>query len=235
MDLVITGIIDILIIIFALLAGFIGYKRGFMNKALSIIGVLVIFAFSILFCVQLAGLLKSSGFIYNSLYNTMYKKIDGNLYERFAVTVEKSFGLHPAVATIIAFVFGNPPKNMTIEETADVIAFKATTIIAFLIIFITLSLVLLILKIIVGQMREQKVIRKIDGIFGIFLYIVLYACLLLVIFFVLNLIYNHAGIEDFNHWLEVDLALNDSHKFRIGKYLLENNYLVAIINLFINK
>lgn len=232
MDLGITGIIDILIIVVGLLVIFIGYLRGFMNKALSIVGLVVIFAFSLFFCGQLAGLFKSSGIIYDSLYSSIVKKVDGNLNVRFAVTVEKSFGIHPAIATSLAFILGNPAKNLSVEETSEILASKGTQVIAFLIIFIVLSIALLVLKIISASLREQKVIRKIDGIFGIFLYLVLYAIALMVIFFILDLVYRYGGIEDFNHWLEVDLALN-SDKFRIGKNLLANNYLVTIINLFI--
>lgn len=231
MDLGITGIIDISIIVVAILVIIIGYLRGFMNKALSIVGVIVIFAFSILFCTQLAGIFKSTGFIYNSLYNSMLNKVDGHVEVRFAVTIEKAFGLHPAVATIIAFIFGNPPKNLTAGETAEILAFNCTVGISFLIIFAVLSIGLLVLKIICSTLRENDVLRKIDGVFGIFLYLILYAVFLIVVFFILDLVYEKAGIEDFNHWLEVDLALN-SNQFRIGKYLLQNNFLVQIVNLF---
>ena len=234
MDLGITGIIDILIIVCGLLVMLIGYLRGFMNKALTLVGLVLMFVVAILFCGQLAGFFKSTGFIYNDLYNTCLTKVsaEGVLSERFAVTVEKAFGIHAAIATIIAFVFGNPAKNMTAEQTSDVIAFKVTVVISFLIIFFLLAIVLVILKIITAQIRENKVIKKIDGIFGIFLYLCLYAIALMGIFFVLDLIYRYGGLEGFNHWLETDLALN-SNKFRIGKNLLQNNYLVAIINLFI--
>ena len=232
MDLGITGIIDILIIVVGLLVMVIGYFRGFMNKAISIIGLIVIFAFALFFCGQLAGFFKSTGFIYNSIYSSMMKKVDGHLAVRFAVTVEKSFGIHPAIATIIAFVFGNPAKNMTVEQTSEVLATKTTLVISFLIIFVTLSIGLLVLKILASTLREQKVIRRIDGVFGIILYLVLYAIGLTIVFFIIDLIYRYGGMEDFNHWLEVDLALN-SNQFRIGKNLLANNYLVTLINIFI--
>ena len=231
MDLGITGLIDILIIVLGILVIVIGYLRGFMNKALSIVGVIVIFAFSIMFCGQLAGLFKSSGFIYNSLNSAMLNKVEGHVEVRFAVTIEKSFNIHPAVATIIAFIFGNPPKNLTAGETAEILAEKATIGISFLIIFAVLSIGLIVLKIISSTLRQNEVLRKIDGVFGIFLYLVLYAIFLMVVFFVIDLIYKYGGITEFNQWLEVDLAL-DSNKFRIGKYLLDNNFLVQIINLF---
>ena len=231
MDLGITGIIDILIIAFGFLFIFIGYKRGFMSKALSIVGAVVLFCFSLFYCVQLAGFFKSTGFIYNSIYHTMERKIDGNLYPRFAVTIEKAFKIHAFWATILAFLMGNPPKNMTVSESAEVLAYKTTTVISFLIIFVTLFLALVILKILAMCLREQTVIKRIDGVFGIVLYLTIYAAGLLIIFFVLNIIYKYGEIEEFNHWLEVDLAL-DSNKFRLGKNLLNNNYLVAIKNLF---
>ncbi|MBR3617591.1 MAG: hypothetical protein IKN46_02825 [Acholeplasmatales bacterium] len=234
MDLGIMGITDIILILGALLMIFIGYKKGFMNKALSLIGALLLFAFAAFYSIQLAGLMKSSGFIYSGIYDTMLDKIQPVYVEneRFAVTLEHAFKIHSAIATILAFIMGNPSKSLDAAGRADVAAFKTTIIIAFLIIYFVGLITLIILKIIAKNLRESKFVRVVDGIFGILLYLSLYAFAVLVIFFILDLIYKNGALSGFNKWLETDLQLG-TNKFRISKYFFENNFFVMIKDAFL--
>jgi uncharacterized membrane protein required for colicin V production len=228
MDWGITGLIDVIIILLAILMILIGYFKGFMNKALSIFGFIMIAIFAAFYSSQLSGLFKSSGFIYDGIYKSMLVKIEPNLNNSFAVTLEKSFGIPSFIATILAFILGNPAKGLSAQASAELIASRILLIISFLIIFTIGVIILIILKIITKSLREQKVIRVIDGIFGIAFYLSIYAAAILLVFFILDIVYKNGGSSDFNHWLEVDLALNNPNKFRIGKYFLENNFLVMI-------
>lgn len=228
MDWGITGLIDIIIILLAIAVIIFGYKKGFMNKALSLVGGILLFAFAIFYSTQLAGVFKSSGFIYNGLYTSMYDKIAPNLNDSFAVTLEKGFGIPSFLATILAFFMGNPGKGLTAAESAEIVATKTTVLISFFILFIAGVIVLIILKAISNSLREQQFIKVVDGIFGIFLYLTIYAAFILVVFFILDIVYNNSQGSGFSNWLAVDLALNDPSKFRIGKYFLQNNFLVQI-------
>ncbi len=227
MDLGFIGIIDIVIILIGILMIIIGYKKGFMNKALSIVGAIVLFAFAIFYSSQLAGVFKSSGLIYNGLYTSFLGKIEPNLNDSFAVTLEKGFGIPSFLATILSFLMGNPAKGLTAEEYADIVATKTVVLISFLILFIGGIIILIILKAITKSLREQQVIKVIDGIFGIFLYLTIYAAVILLFFFIIDIIYKNTT-GGFHDWLAVDLALNDPSKFRIGKYFFENNFFVQI-------
>ena len=175
MDWGFTGLIDVIIILLGILMIIIGYKKGFMNKALSIVGAIVLFAFAIFYSSQLAGLFKSSGIIYNGLYSSMLAKIEPNLNDSFAVTLEKGFGIPSFLATILAFFMGNPQRGLSAEASAEIVATKTVVLISFLILFIGGLIVLIILKAITKSLREQKVVKVIDGIFGIFLYLTIYA------------------------------------------------------------
>ena len=227
MDWGFTGLIDVIIILLGILMIIIGYKKGFMNKALSIVGAIVLFAFAIFYSSQLAGLFKSSGIIYNGLYSSMLAKIEPNLNDSFAVTLEKGFGIPSFLATILAFFMGNPQKGLSAEASAEIVATKTVVLISFLILFIGGLIVLIILKAITKSLREQKVVKVIDGIFGIFLYLTIYAAVILLVFFVLDIVYKNTT-GGFHDWLAVDLALNDPSKFRIGKYFFQNNFFVQI-------
>ena len=227
MDWGFTGLIDVIIILLGILMIIIGYKKGFMNKALSIVGAIVLFAFAIFYSSQLAGLFKSSGIIYNGLYSSMLAKIEPNLNDSFAVTLEKGFGIPSFLATILAFFMGNPQRGLSAEASAEIVATKTVVLISFLILFIGGLIVLIILKAITKSLREQKVVKVIDGIFGIFLYLTIYAAVILLVFFVLDIVYKNTT-GGFHDWLAVDLALNDPSKFRIGKYFFQNNFFVQI-------
>ena len=74
MDWGITGLTDIIIILLGILMIVVGYKKGFMNKALSFVGGILLFAFAIFYSTQLAGVFKSSGFIYNGIYEWITSK-----------------------------------------------------------------------------------------------------------------------------------------------------------------
>jgi len=228
MDWGITGLTDIIIILLGILMIVVGYKKGFMNKALSFVGGILLFAFAIFYSTQLAGVFKSSGFIYNGIYESMLAKVEPKLNDSFAVTLEYGLGIPSFLATILAFLMGNPAKGLTAAETADIIATKTVVLISFLVLFIAGLIVLIILKAITKSLREQSVIRVIDGIFGIFFYLTIYAAIILAVFFVFDLIYKNAPDSSFSSWLAVDLQLNDPNKFRIGKYFFENNFLVQI-------
>ncbi len=230
MDWGIVGLIDVIIIVLGILVVIFGYKKGFMNKALSMLGAVVLFAFAIFYSAQLAGIFKSSGFMYNGIYSGMLEKITPNLNDSFSVTLEKSFGIPSFIAAILTFFMGNPKSGLTAEASAEIVATKTVVLISFFILFIAGIIVLIILHAITKSLREQQVIRVIDGIFGVFLYLTLYAVVILVAFFVLDLVYKNTAGQPFNDWLTVDLQLNDPTKFRISKYFFENNFLIQIKN-----
>ena len=52
------------------------------------------------------------------------------------------------------------------------------------------------------------------------------------IFFIMSLIYNHAGSEGFNNFLNTDLKLLDDGTFRLSKWLFQGNLFDFIKNLF---
>ena len=122
---------------------------------------------------------------------------------------------------------GNPQRGLSAEASAEIVATKTVVLISFLILFIGGLIVLIILKAITKSLREQKVVKVIDGIFGIFLYLTIYAAVILLVFFVLDIVYKNTT-GGFHDWLAVDLALNDPSKFRIGKYFFQNNFFVQI-------
>ena len=55
MDWGFTGLLDVLIVLFALINIFLGFKKGFMNKMLSFVGVIAILIFAFFFCTQVAA------------------------------------------------------------------------------------------------------------------------------------------------------------------------------------
>lgn len=238
MDLGIVGIVDIVIIVIALLSIIIGYKKGFMNKALSMFGILVIFVFAIMYQGALTQVFKSNNIIYNDIYDTFKEKIDaftltvaeGDTY-KFVDILKSGFGIVAFLAYPISWIMGSPSTGLTNAEYADIMTNRTVNIISFLIIFVAGLIIYFILKLISKNLRNDKFIRFIDGVLGIILYLVLSAIFVYVVFFVLNLIMDQSWFSSAKEWLTVDMQL-DTDKFRISKAMYNNNLFVRIKELF---
>ena len=69
MDLRICGLIDIILILLILLVLFLGYKKGFLKKAIGLIGLFVGLAIAFVFCTQLPNSFTSCTPSINTLPN----------------------------------------------------------------------------------------------------------------------------------------------------------------------
>ena len=237
------GIIDIGLIILSLLVMFLGFKKGFMNKALGIVGVIFIIIFAIMFAGQFADWLTS---IKMPPSEAIYNHFFGKVQERFGLisdadgsigVIQTALGVPYFIAGIIYFMLGKP--EFTASSLATDIATKVThlamTIIAFFIIVIGVLLVIGILKLIAKAARQNVLIRVVDGILGIVLYLALFAAFVCVVLMVFRFIYEkNPDIQTTNAfmgWIYDDLHLGDD-KFRITKAIYNNNVIYNFIHIF---
>lgn len=237
MDLGFTGILDIILVLGAILFLVIGYFKGFMNKALSILGVILILVFSYLYCRQIASLLKSSNIIYPSIYSMLHKKMDAASVDTsmsFVKVLEVAYGIPTFLANIISFFMGSPASGLGADAYCDLLALEILDIIVFIVVDMILLIALGILHFLTRNMRKNAIVRVVDGIFGMILYLCIYSAFVILIFFVFNVIYmNIDHTSGFGLWLTIDMQL-ETDKFRISKVLFENNYLNFIFGLFKN-
>jgi uncharacterized membrane protein required for colicin V production len=231
-----VGIIDIIIIIGLIILMIIGFKKGFLLKSISLANWIFGFVFALLFCVRFAN---------DVLYNWFGTNIEQNFYNNImtndsfseitsqdsGVSVLKSLGIPTFVAQMVS-------QNVSGEDVASEIAKNlaswATNIIliglSFIILFLGTTIICLILKIMAKILRQSKFVRIVDGILGIFLYVVIYYIILQVIFFVLIIIYHKANLSGFNMFVDYDIR-GIMASFRISRAFFENNILGNLIGL----
>ena len=153
MDFGFFGLIDVILLIGALIFIILGFKKGFMKKAISLIGILVIIGFSIVYAGQFAKFLIQNDIIYPSVFD----RINGNILDKLAtqdIAVDSTCAdvLHKVlgVPEFIANLIGSSIKNssnepITAANMANSIAVYLSTLAMNVISFFILALGLFII------------------------------------------------------------------------------------------
>ena len=240
------GVIDIVLILLAILTAVIGFKRGFMKKALGIIGIVAVIVFAVMFAGHLADWLTSVKMPPSeALYNHYYEKAMTNLAsgiehkgDNESVNAIASLLSVPYwIAWVVHALLGKP--EIAGDAVAVLVATKIThfimTVIAFFIIVIGVLIVIGILKLIANALRESAFIRVVDGFLGILLYLAMLAAALCVVLMIFRFIFEKnpdiQNTSSFMGWIYDDLHLGDD-KFRITKALYNNNVIYNLVHLF---
>ena len=235
MDWGFTGLLDVIIVIGALISILLGFKKGFMNKVLSFVGIIAILIFAFFFCTQVAGWFINGGIFYPNIRDGFAH----NISERLNVTPETTCAELISAATaiptwitqLLANAMGNPSGTEAVNSVATTLATWVMNAIAFGIIFVAGLIVILILKIVTKNLRNITIVKVIDGILGIVLYIGIYFAILTGLFALLNLAMsqNWEWMAPATNWLKVDMQL-ETESFRISKVLYENNFFVRFFS-----
>ena len=236
MDLGIFGIIDIVVILFGIMFLFIGFKRGFMNKMIGLLGVLVMFALSLVLASNFAEFLKNRELIYPSIYDSIYEKMQAASIEAGegasnADIIATALNIPNLFASFIAGKIEATPAELPalVAEKLGTYAMKG---IAFLILAFAFTLVFIILKILANTLRQNAIIKTIDGLLGMALYLLIYVVIISLLFFILNILVTKEVITGSTlEFINTDLQLN-TDAFRISKFLYNGNLFNSIKELF---
>lgn len=237
MDLKICGIIDIVLILLAILMAVIGFKKGFMKKVLSLVGIIGIIIFSWSFSGQFAQMLSYNDIIYPDIYGTVH----GNLVAGFGNSVGPdattgeivavALGVPEFLGDFIASRLNLPDSSNLIVTVAEEITKLAMNGIAFLILVVSLLILFGIAMLLIHLLKKNKLIKFVDGVLGMILYLAIFFVSVSVIFFILSLIMNQEWFSSAKDWLTVDMMLGDDTKFRLSKAIYEGNFITRIITL----
>lgn len=240
MDLKFCGIIDIIMVLGGIIMLFVGYKKGFITKILSVASILLIIIFSFFFASTLTGYLKDWNLIYPNILSGITNNINANLENvdvpADATTVQAvSILLHIPewiAQPIVNFMGDGVPSELAqlVNAVADTVTRWCCNVISFFIIAFGVILIIAIAKLIAAIFRQNKVFRFIDGVFGVLLYEVIYIAILSVLFLILYFLYNNANIEGLNNFVKVDMQM-DTEAFRISKWFYENNIIKTLISI----
>ena len=242
MDFGFCGIIDIIIVLGALIMFFVGFKKGFITKILSIASILLIIVFAFIFATTLTGYMKEWGIAYPTIYQHILENIETNLAEKGAADCTETYQIvarlmntSDFIAKIIVRVMGSgiPQEAEALKVAlAETLTRWSCNVISFFVIVIGVILVIAIAKLIAAILRENKVFKFVDGVFGVLLYEVIYAVFLSVIFTVIYLFIKYNWVDGATNFFNIDMQLTNNN-FRISKWFYENNYLLALIRLFV--
>ncbi len=231
-----VGIVDVVIIIVAIVCMVIGAKKGFLQKGIKIANWVFGVFFAFLFCVKFANDVLYGWFgenIKNTIYNNVLanEALQGITTKEEAVKVLQSLGIPNFIGEVIMQNVDTAEMVSGIASSVSTLATSALLIvISFLFLWIGTSILCFILQLLVKVLRTSKLIRILDGILGILLYLLLFYLFIQVVFFVVILIYRNANLEGFNNFVSNDI-LGVNASFRISKYFFETNFLANLFAL----
>jgi uncharacterized membrane protein required for colicin V production len=235
MDWGFTGLLDVLIVVFALINILLGFKKGFMNIMLSFVGVIAILIFAFFFCTQVAAWFHGGKLftqIEFSFANNISEGLGGTEGKTWADVISAATGIPSWMTQLFANAMGNPDPTEAVNTVATTLKTWIMNGIAFVGIVVVGLLLLLILKIITKNLRSYTAIKVIDGVLGVVLSVGIYFAILTGLFALINLIVsqNWEWLSGVNNWLRVDMQLDSPDKFRISKVLYKNNFFVKFFS-----
>ena len=233
MDLGFIGIIDIILIILFLVALIIGAKKGFLEKFRHLATGLIALIIAILFARQFADMLIGNGVFKESIYNNVYNNIitsEAFANGQDATSILTSLGFPSIIASYLAS--GIPADINIASSLANSVYNLFMVIISFAILLVGCWILSYIIKLLIKLLRNNIIIRIVDGLLGVILYGFLAICAIYIIFFIISLIIQIPGLEGFRDFITVDMQLSNPDEFRISKYFYENNILINFFKLF---
>ena len=249
MDFKFFGVTDISIVALLLIAMFVGYKTGFLQQFIKIASSLFGLFTAFIFAKPLAAFIGPNWLnaliqprVYdNVMASEALTSIDSGGSTTEALTKSISdLGFPRFMADIISKSFTGPSTSDTIEQMKIDIAtgISATLtdilviVISFLLLLFGTTIIFWILKIIVKFFRENKIIRIIDGTLGLVFSGVVYIFIIYLLFLVVGILIPLENMQKFNDFMTIDMQLN-TDKFRLSKYLYNNNIIGNIIKIFL--
>lgn len=237
MDLKICGIIDIVLLILMILSLVIGFKKGFLRKAIGLVGLFVALAVAFVFCTQLAGWFESTGFIYNSIFekirdNVLNADVFKNNLNATIPEVLVSIGVPKFLANAFA---ANIDSGLTPYAIAiNISAFFShilMVIISFFILFVGVFVISIVLKVITFILRGNAIIKSIDGVLGMALYFCLLMIVVYAVFAILRLLGHYSFFAGCQSFLNVDMKLEEN-TFRLSKFFYQHNIIYSFFDIF---
>ena len=232
------GIIDAVVFLLGLIFLFVGYKKGFMGKMITIICVLVLLGLSITLCGHLAEMFKDNHIFYDGIYDSINASLNDAIKEAgenatVKQAVAKALNIPEWIAALFVLSSQNELAASMVNPLSEKLTMFLLKLIAFGILFVGMILVMIILKIIAKALRENKFVKVVDGLFGMALYLFIYLLIISVFFFVLDILVEKEVISSTTGFIAEDLQLMDTTKFSMSRWLLKGNLISSIRQVFV--
>lgn len=237
------GTIDILIVGVVILFLVIGWKKGFLEKVIDMASSVFGLIASILLARPFSTVLNNwfGEALESNINDYLYSRLDeiglaaANLTEPNLRQALEGFSLpNFMVEWIVESVNYDTIAVSIVDSISPLILSLALLVLAFITLFFGSMIVFWILKLLAKSITSIPVIKQIDKILGVLFGFLKVAFLVYVLLFILALVINIPAINNLIYeYLAVDMQL-DSEKFRLSKYLYDNNLLKNVINVFVS-
>ncbi|MCL2522464.1 MAG: CvpA family protein [Erysipelotrichales bacterium] len=245
MDFIFFGTLDILLILLAFLILFIGYKTGILLSLVKIASNLFGFLAAVFFAQPLANVLRDLNIgirirdrVEAYLISKSPEISEAIIGESGVVTEHiENLGFPQFLANfLIRRVDSLGPEAVEaslLRNVSPILTNFLLIVIAFLLIFIGSKIIFFFLKIIVIYFREVPLIRITDGIAGALFFSGIGVFVLFIALFILDLLLaNNILPANIHQFFIIELQL-ETEQFRLTKFFFENNFVGAIIHIFI--
>lgn len=231
------GVIDAVVVLLGLVFLFLGYRKGFMGKMVTIIGVLVLIGLSITLCGNMAEMMRDKDIFYPGISKDIGNSINAAIAEAgenatVKQAVAKALHIPEWIAALLVLSTQNELASAQAGILTEKISMFLMKVIAFGILFLGMLLIMIILKVIAKALRENKFVRVVDGIFGMALYLFIYLLIISVFFFVLDILVEKEVISSTTGFIAEDLQLGTTN-FSISRWLLKGNLISSIRQVFV--
>ena len=235
MDWGIIGLIDVIIIVFLFIMITVGYKKGFLKKAVGLVSFFVATIVSIVFCKQFAGFLTEHDIIYGGLYDKVEAKVASieNIEHLdsavdLSETIQEATELPKFIANFLAErITANTSSAEVINKLTTAATDALMVLISAVLLFFIVFFGALVLKLIIHILRGNAIIKFVDGILGIVFYTSTFFLFVYSVFAIFQALANQEFFTPVQEFLVTDMMLDNPDKFRLSKYLYEHNIVYS--------
>ena len=233
------SIIDVLIVLTVILFLVLGWKKGFLEKIIDMASSIFGLIASILLARPFSNVLR--GWFGESLESSI---------SEYLMSRSGEFASELTRPNLVSALEGLSLPDFMVEWIADSVDYNQITLsiidsitpliltlallfIAFLTLFFGSMIVFFLLRLLAKGITSIPIIKQVDKILGLLFGLLKVALLISILLFVLGLVINIPAINNLIYeWLNNDMQLS-TEKFRLSKYLYDNNLLKNIINVFV--
>ena len=233
------SIIDVLIVLTVILFMVLGWKKGFLEKIIDMASSVFGLIASILLARPFSNVLRGW------FGETMESSISEYLMSR-----SSEFAAELTRPNLVSALEGLSLPDFLVEWIADSVDYTQITesiidsitpliltlallFIAFITLFFGSMIVFFLLRLLARGITSIPIIKQVDKVLGLLFGLLKVALLIYILLFVLALVINIPAINNIIYeWLNNDMQLS-TEKFRLSKYLYDNNLLRNIINVFV--
>lgn len=234
-------VISIIYIVIALLALFIGLKRGFLATLISLLKNVLALIVATLFCKPLANLLSGTSLgttLSSKLVDTFSAK--GGVFTTTITVDNKEEVITNCLRQLkVPSILDKTIMNLTnsfidsstqtvSEVLSHAITFYALIFISFLLILIVARLLVVLLNKLFVGIKSLPLVGFVNSILGGVLYLAMGAILICLISYGLTFLISMGNTT--SNWLIEQMTLNDDAKTCISEYIYNKNFFLKIIS-----